>query len=682
MTNRLANETSPYLLQHAGNPVDWFPWGPDAMELARAEDRPILLSIGYAACHWCHVMAHESFEDPETAAMMNDLFVNIKVDREERPDIDAIYMQAVQAMTGQGGWPLTAFLTPDGVPFYMGTYFPKENRYGMPSFRRVLRAAADAYRNRRAEVERTGAAVREMFAAAAAPARATNSLTRELLDRAAAAIAGGYDARHGGFGGAPKFPSTMVLEFLLARWARTGTDAWLDMAARSFHMMAAGGIHDQIGGGFARYSVDAQWLVPHFEKMLYDNALLARLGVHLWQATGDAGIRRVSEDTIDWAVREMLADTGGFCSSLDADSEGHEGKFYVWSVEEFGSLLGKDAELCADFWGVTPAGNFEGSNILHVPHELTAVAARHGVTPDHAAAIIASARRRLFEAREKRMRPGRDDKVLASWNGLMVRACAEAARAFGRDDYGAVAERAGDFLFRELVHDGRALRSYNRGSARINGFLEDHAALGLGALSLYELTFDAMWLERARELSTSTIARFWDDALETFHDTPHDGEQLIAQPRDVTDNATPAGTSLACELLARLAELDGDADLARRATSIAESLAEPMARYPMAFGHMLLVTDMLVHGAVELAIVGDPTARDFGALAGAAARAYVPSLVLAGGPPDDDAGMAILRDRPLQNGRSTAYICRHYACLAPVTDADSLRERLAEALRA
>lgn len=681
MPNRLANETSPYLLQHADNPVDWYPWGPEALTRARSEDRPILLSIGYAACHWCHVMEHESFEDVTTARLMNEHFVNIKVDREERPDLDGIYMQAVQAMTGHGGWPMTMFLTPEGMPFYAGTYFPPDDRHGMPSFQRVLTAVSDAYRNRRDDVDRTTSQLRELFSTSAQPIRGTGTLTPALLERAYRGLAQSYDARHGGFGGAPKFPAAMALDSVLRYWARTRTDFALEMAQRSFRAMARGGIYDQVGGGFARYAVDAEWLVPHFEKMLYDNALLARLGVHLWQATKDAEVLRVTRETLDWVLHEMRSREGGFYSSLDADSEGEEGKFYVWSIEELTSLLGADAPLALAYWGVSPEGNFEGMNILHVPHEETVVAKRQGVTIDELREAIARARRALYDARGRRVPPGRDEKILASWNGLMVRALAEAARAFNDERYRAAAIESGTFLFRALVRDGRALRSYKDGVARIAGFLEDHASLGLAALALYELTFDPEWLARARMLADGMIERFWDDEVGAFFDTASDHEELVTRPREVTDNATPSGTSLAAELLVRLAELGQDADMRRRATQMLEAVAEPMARYPSAFGHALGVVDLVVRGAVELAIVGDPEAADFRALERVVAERYVPSLVLAGGPPERGTEVALLADRAARDGRATAYVCREYACEAPVTDAIALGAQLDAAMR-
>jgi uncharacterized protein YyaL (SSP411 family) len=661
MPNRLANETSPYLLQHANNPVDWHPWGSEALERAKSENKPILLSIGYAACHWCHVMEHESFEDGPTAAIMNEWFVPIKVDREERPDLDAIYMQAVQAMTGHGGWPMTVFLTPEGVPFYGGTYFPKEDRHGMPSFTKILQAVANAYQQKPDDIQRTIASVREMYASTTAATESAGALQLTLLDTAYRALAANHDETNGGFGGAPKFPPTMALDFLLRYWARRGTENALHIVTNTFRHMARGGIYDQIGGGFARYAVDAVWLVPHFEKMLYDNALLVRLGAHLWQATKDEEVRRVTEETIDWALREMRAPEGGFYSSYDADSEGHEGKFYVWDASELDSILGDDAPLMREYWGVTEEGNFEGKNILSAVGDYRRVAAR-----------IGAAKNKLYDVRKARVWPGLDDKVLASWNGLMVRGIAEAARAFQRDDYRSAAIESGEFLFTKMVRDGRVLRSFKNGDARIAGYLEDHAALGLAAMSLYELTFDGKWLDRARLVATECVRWFWSDDTGTFYDTASDHETLITRPRDVADNATPSGASLAVELMQRVADLFDDENARKLSTYVLETIAPAMARYPTAFGHMLGNADMAINGAVEVAIAGENGRAE---LLRTLAEEYVPSLVLAGGDPD---GVALLNDRHAVDGKATAFVCRNYSCKLPATTVNQLAEQLIE----
>jgi uncharacterized protein YyaL (SSP411 family) len=674
VANHLATETSPYLLQHAHNPVDWHPWGDEALAHARATNRPILLSIGYAACHWCHVMERESFEDEATAALMNEHFVCIKVDREERPDLDAIYMQATQAMTGHGGWPMTVFLTPQGEPFYAGTYFPPEDRHGMPSFQRVLQGVADAWANRQDNVTKTTSSMRDLYATSTERTRPTGALDEHLLSRAMSSLVQRYEPRFGGFDGAPKFPPTMTLDFLLRQWARTGEANALEMVTHTFRRMARGGIYDQVGGGFARYSVDAYWLVPHFEKMLYDNALLVRLGANLWQATRDADARRVTEETIGWLAREMTSPDGGFYSSLDADSEGHEGRYYVWDAGELDTLLGEDASLLKAYWGVSTEGNFEGRNILFVPREPAEVAAEQGVTEPELRTAIERAIRILYDAREKRARPARDEKILAGWNGLMLRGLAEAARAFGDRELRRMAIRNGDFLFRTLVRDDRVFRSYKDGVAKISGFLEDYAAIALGAYALYQLTFDRKWLERARRLADVIMSRFWDEEAQAFFDTADDAESLVTRPRDVTDNAIPSGSSLATELLLLLGDVFAHKEYSRRATYMLETLAEPMARYPTAFGHALGAADVAVRGAVEVAIAGDPGDGAFNALVREVAIRYVPSLVLVGGEGKAADEIALLEGRG--GVEPVAYLCRGYTCDVPTDDPEVLAMQL------
>jgi uncharacterized protein YyaL (SSP411 family) len=678
--NRLANETSPYLLQHKDNPVDWYPWGDEALARARAEDKPILLSIGYAACHWCHVMAHESFENEETARLMNELFVPIKVDREERPDLDSIYMQAVQALTGHGGWPMTVFLTPDGAPFYGGTYYPPADRQGMPSFRRVLQSVADAYANRRDAVDNTSQQLKQIYDTSALFSSTEGGITAHTLELGYRALAQQYDIRHGGFGGAPKFPPTMSLDFLLRYWKRTGTDYALQMVVESFQKMARGGLYDQIGGGFHRYSVDAIWLVPHFEKMLYDNALLIRLGAHLWQATKEPEVRRVTFETIEWVAREMTSPAGGFYSSLDADSEGHEGKFYVWTDEEIDVLLGSEAELIKSHFGVTARGNFEGKNILTVAADPDATAARNGLSRPDLEKKLQSARSLLYEARAKRTWPGRDEKILAGWNGLMLRGIATAARVFGESTHRKLALANGEFLWREMVRDNRVMRTHKDGETRIPGFLEDHASVALAFVALYELTFDEVWVERARAITDSMIRWFSDDETGAFFDTASDGEQLITRPRDATDNAIPSGTSLAIELLLQLGDLTGNQALVERARRVLDSLSTAISKYPTAFGHLLGAADMVVHGAIEVAISGDSNDKAFTLLEREVARHYVPSLVFAGGDAKRSS-IALLKGRDGKDG-ATAYVCRSYVCDAPVTEVSLLGAQLESAPRA
>jgi uncharacterized protein YyaL (SSP411 family) len=540
----------------------------------------------------------------------------------------------------------------------------------MPAFPKVLRSVSDAYRERRGDVEATTQRVRDLYTHAADPAHSTGPLTLATLDRAWAGIAERYDPQHGGFEGAPKFPQLMSLDFALRRWRRTGDDHALEIAHRSFLAMARGGITDQLGGGIHRYTVDAIWLVPHFEKMLYDNALYARLGAHLWQAVGDTDARRAAEDTIDWVAREMLSPEGGFYSSLDADSEGHEGKFYVWTEQELNDVLGDDAAVMKAHWGATSWGNFEGAtNILFV------------AGPPAPPETIARARTALLAARAKRVRPGRDEKVLAAWNGLMLRAVADCARIFGRADYRALAERNGEFLFTHLVRDGRVLRTRTGGVSAIGGFLEDYAALGLAALAMYELTLDSTWARRAGEIARSMSTWFWDETAGAFFDTARDAEALITRPREVTDNAVPSGTSLAVELLLRLAALEGDEGSLARAGWVLETLAEPLARFGSAFGHLLGAADIGLHGAVEVAVAGDPASKGARAMLEEIARHYVPGLVLAASAPGDSDETALLHDRPMIGGLATAYVCRGRVCDLPVTDPAALAAQLAQAVK-
>ncbi|MBW7932840.1 MAG: thioredoxin domain-containing protein [Gemmatimonadaceae bacterium] len=676
MPNRLAFERSPYLRQHMENPVDWYPWGDEAFAKARSEHKPILLSIGYAACHWCHVMAHESFEDAGTAALMNAAFVNVKVDREERPDVDALYMRAVQALTRHGGWPMTVFLTPDGAPFFGGTYFPPDDRHGLPAFRRVLAGIAEAWRTRRDEVTRSADSLRRIYDESPTPPPPDAIDASVLADAARQAVAQ-YDAQHGGFGGAPKFPPTMTLDFLLRRWARTGDEALLEVVRHTWDRMARGGVFDQVGGGFHRYTVDGEWLVPHFEKMLYDNALLVRLGAHLWQATGDAEVRATTETTLDWLAREMTSPDGGFYASLDADSEGHEGRFYVWTMSELEQALGDEAPLLSAYWGASAGGNFEGRNILWRPTTNETFALRHGLSTSELARRVTAGRERLFASRTSRVRPARDEKIIAGWNGLMLRGVAEAARIFDDSRWRRLAVRAAEFLAAKMVHNGRALRVHGSDAATLPGVLEDHAALGLGFLAVHSLTFDARWLKIARQLATACERHFWDDGLGAFLDTADDAPPLIARLHDPFDNALPSGASLAVELQLGLAALDGDGLGAARARRALAAQADLMRRAPLGFGHLLGVADAEVDGAVSVVLAGTPGADDFTALARAIAALYVPSLVLTGGA-SADAGIA--EGKHPRDGHATAYVCRGFSCDAPTTSADELARQLGDAV--
>jgi uncharacterized protein len=681
MANRLASETSPYLLQHKDNPVDWYPWGEEALRRAREEDKPVLLSVGYSACHWCHVMERESFEDEETARMMNEHFVNVKVDREERPDIDSIYMAAVQALTRHGGWPMTLFLTPDGAPFYGGTYFPPVPSHGMPSFQQLLLSVADAYENRREEVLGSAESVREYLrASTAAVMPEAESTGTELLDRAASALLSQLDRRHGGFGSAPKFPQAMNLEVLLRHHHRTGDRSALDGVELTCRQMANGGMYDQLGGGFARYSVDALWLVPHFEKMLYDNALLSRLYLETYQATGDAFYLRIAEETIDYVLRDMASEEGGFYSAEDADSEGVEGKFYVWTPGELETVLGpEDASLAARYWDVTERGNFEGKGILHVPRPPEAVAGEFGLSIGELRDRIREIRGRLFAVREERVRPGRDEKVLAAWNGLMLRSLALAARVTGREDYREAAVENAAFLVEKMKKDGRIHRSYKDGRARFNGYLEDYAMVADGLVGLYEATFEMRWLLEADALMDAVSELFWDGGKRAFYDTPTDHEELVTRPRDVYDNAAPSGTSVATEVLLKLALLLDRADYRQRAEDVLEELAGGMEKVPGGFGRLLCALDFSASEPREVAIVGDPGAPDTMALLEKVYSRYLPNKVVAGRGPDDDeaAGLIpLLAQRPAREGRATAYVCVQYACQTPTPDPEELARQL------
>ena len=681
MANRLANETSPYLLQHKDNPVDWYPWGEEALRRAREEDRPILLSVGYSACHWCHVMERESFEDDETARMMNEHFVNIKVDREERPDIDSIYMAAVQAIIRHGGWPMTVFLTPDGSPFYGGTYFPPVPSRNMPSFQQLLLSIADAYENRRAEVLRSAGSIRDFLRASTSAAMPeAEAAGTELLDRAAASLLSQLDRRFGGFGTAPKFPQAMNLEVLLRHHHRTGDRSALDGVELTLRSMANGGIYDQLGGGFARYSVDAYWLVPHFEKMLYDNALLSRLYLETYQATGDAFYLRIAEETLDYVLRDMTSEEGGFFSAEDADSEGEEGKFNVWRPKELESVLDpEEADLAARYWDVTERGNFEGKSILHVPRPPEAVAEEFGFSSGELGERITRIRSKLFAAREGRIRPGRDEKILAAWNGLMLRSFALAARVTGREDYREAAVRNATFIVKKMKEDGRIHRSYKDGRARFNGYLEDYAMVADGLVAVYEATFETRWLVEADALMGAVSELFWDEESRAYYDTPADHEELLTRPRDVYDSAAPSGTSVATEVLLRLSLFLDRSDYRQRAEDILGELAGGMEKVPGAFGRLLCALDFSTAEPREVAVVGNPGATDTRALLNTVYSAYLPNKVVAGRDPDDDeAGglIPLLEGRTAREGKPTAYVCVQYACQAPTTDPEELARQL------
>ena len=687
MPNRLIHATSPYLLQHAHNPVDWWEWGPEALARAREEDKPIFLSVGYAACHWCHVMAHESFEDPDIAAILNQHFINIKVDREERPDIDAIYMDALIAMTGHGGWPMSIFLTPEGEPFYGGTYYPPVERYHMPSFRRVLQTIIRTWQTQRDQVQRTAAALRQRLAYSDTLRPQPGDLTTDLLDGAYDALAHLYDPYDGGFGSRPKFPQAMALAFLLRQHQRTRDPAPLAMVEHTLRRMAQGGIYDQIGGGFHRYSTDDQWLVPHFEKMLYDNALLARVYLHAWQITGNPFYRRIVEETLDYILREMTHPLGGFFSSQDADSQGEEGRFYVWTYDEFQQALGQaTASIVAPYLGVTPQGNFEGKNILHVAQDPDDLAQQPDARPEYIAylqATLAEAKQRLFQVREQRPKPARDEKILAAWNGLMMRALAEAGGALGRDDYLQAAQRNAAFLLEHMRDpQGRLYRSWKDGQAQIHAYLEDYADVAEGLIALYQVTFQPRWLFEAENLLEIIHQHFWDDDLGAAYHTADDHETLIVRRKEFTDNPEPSGNSAYASAAIRLARLLDRPDLLDRAETIFRFMRYRLPAQPTAFGHLLCALDLFLRPSREIAIIGHPHDPKTQALHRAALQPYLPDTVLAGASPDQvealSARIPLLAGRGLVNGQPAAYVCRNFVCNLPVTHPHDLSAQLTD----
>ncbi len=675
--NRLASETSPYLLQHADNPVDWYPWGEEALERARREDKPILLSIGYAACHWCHVMERESFENHGTATLMNEHFVSIKVDREERPDLDAIYMDAVQAMTGRGGWPLTAFLTPDGEPFYAGTYFPDEDRHGMPAFSKVLTAIADVWANRRDEARTQATRIVQAIGRTGELRPSADPLSEDVARQALQRLLGALDRRWGGFGGAPKFPQPMTLEFVLRMHLRGEPDA-LDTATLTLDRMAEGGVYDQVGGGFHRYATDAMWHVPHFEKMLYDNALLTRLYTRAWLLTGADRYRRVATETCEYLLRELLQPRGGFSSSQDADSEGVEGKFFVWSWEDLVDVTG---EAVATAFGAAPSGNWEGTNVLWRPTPLAAVAVELEVDPEGLERDLEAARAELFRIRGERVPPATDDKVLAAWNGLAISALAEAGRAFGEPRYVEAATGAADFVLEHLRDaDGRLLRSWRDGRAGRPGFADDHALMADACLTLYETTFELRWFVEARALGDELLGRFRDEERGGFFQTGADAEELVLRPKDLVDNAVPSGNSAAADVLLRLAHLTGEPEYERAGAAALRVVRDAMAGAPSGFGHALCALDLHLGPVREVAIVGDPDEEVTRALAAeVTTERFLPNHVLAvAGPADAGSAktVALLRGRPQVNAKPTAFVCEGFACKLPVNEREALIEQL------
>ena len=668
MTNHLVGSNSPYLLQHVNNPVDWFPWGEAALEKARQEEKPIFLSIGYAACHWCHVMAHESFEDPSIAEIMNQYFVNIKVDREERPDLDGIYMSAVVAMTGQGGWPMSVFLTPDGHPFYGGTYFPPVRRYNMPAFRDVMLSVVRIWSEDRERIFNTGdQIIKHIQASNQVVGDESIPLSELSLEQAVTTLDQSYDWKYGGWGKAPKFPQPMAIEFLLRRAAQ-GDNRALEIATHALMAMAKGGMYDVVGGGFSRYSTDDRWLIPHFEKMLYDNALLSNAYLHAYLLTGNVFYQQVCESTLDFVIREMTDSSGAFYSSLDADSEGEEGKFYLWSLAEIKQILvdQRDIDLFVTAYGLTDNGNFEGKTVLQRADNDPYLAERYQIDHDQIAPHLSALHGKLLKARELRVRPGTDNKALTSWNALMLVSFSEAARYLDRSDYHLMAIRNGRFLTRVLMENGRLLRSWRAGKSNHKGFLEDYASLIIALISLYQTDPEPFWFETAFNLAKKMIDHFYDP-MGGFFDTGEDHEILIIRPKDIQDNATPSGNALAAIALLYLSTLQGMGDWRDIAVRAILQVQKFVTQYPLAFSQWLCALDLAVSPNWEIAILGNPDLIETKALFRAVWSRFRPNSIVASSPfPSPESTPNLLKDRPLLNDQPTAYVCRSFTCSQPV----------------
>ncbi|MBN1191708.1 MAG: thioredoxin domain-containing protein [Dehalococcoidales bacterium] len=670
MSNSLARETSPYLLQHAANPVDWYPWGEEALTRARMENKPVLLSIGYSACHWCHVMAHESFENENIARIMNRNFINIKVDREERPDLDAVFMEAVQSMTGSGGWPLTVFLTPDCKPFFGGIYFPPEDRHGMPGFARILEAVTEAYHSRRSEIEQASRQIEAALKVKTGQQQYQEPPSADILDRAYLALKSDFDITNGGFGSAPKFPQAMVLEFLLRYYLRTRDVDALTMVTLTLEKMAAGGIYDQIGSGFHRYSTDSRWLVPHFEKMLYDSALLIRVYLHAFLVTGNRLFRRIAEENTDFVLREMTGREGGFYSSRDADSEGTEGEYYLWKPDEIRDVIGEErAGIVNHYFGVSANGNFEGRNILYAGERLQ---------PEETD-IIKQARASLLRAREKKIPPAWDDKRLASWNGLMLSGLAEAARVFNRSDYLKAAVANGSFLLESMMANGYLKHSYRLGKADIEGYLDDYSLVIEGLLNLHQATLSGRWLREAVRLTGTMIEEFWDESEGVFFDTGKRHQALFVRPRNIHDAATPSGSSAAVSAIMKVSRLIGNEELENIAAKSLNSVRDNISRYPPGFGNWLCAMDFHLSAPREIVLIGPGTSPLTAQLLDVLFNIWLPNKVMAAMDPDDPHRMddlMLLENRPMIDNRPTVYICERYSCLTPVNDPVVLKKHL------
>lgn len=684
-TNRLINETSPYLLQHAHNPVDWYPWGTEALELSKKLDKPILLSIGYSACHWCHVMERESFENVHIAKLMNDNFVCIKVDREERPDLDHIYMSAVQLMTRHGGWPMTVFLFPDGRPFFGGTYFPPQDRHNMPGFPRILIAVSEAYKDKdkRKDLERAGHEVLEEISTMNNFTPSVEMLSIEILDKAYHKLTANFDSQNGGFGHAPKFPQPMNLNFLLRVYARTADKKALAMVETTLDHMARGGIYDHLAGGFARYSTDEKWLVPHFEKMLYDNALLSQVYLSAYQATGNEYYRTVTEEILDWVLTEMLDDKGGFHSTLDADSEGEEGKFYVWEKEEIEKILGDKAAAFIDFYGVTHSGNFEEKNILFIDKPIPEITARvtkqYNLTEVELEVLLVESRKKLREVRAKRIWPGRDDKVLTAWTAMMIKSFAQAARVLKQDDYLRAATDAAEFLLTVNSTNGRLLRSYKDGQAKFNGYQEDYAYLIDALLAIYEANYQTKWLVEARRLADLMIDQFWDEQDGGFFFTSNDHEQLITRSKEYSDNATPSGNSVAVDVLLRLRHIFDDERYERVSLRVLNMLSRVLEKFPGGFGHMLCALDFYLAQTKEIAIIGDVAADDTESLLEVIHQSFLPNKIVVVAEENNQEAtklIPLLANRTMIDAKATVYVCENFTCQQPLTTAEGLAKQL------
>jgi uncharacterized protein len=678
-TNRLIHETSPYLLQHAHNPVDWYPWGDEAFQKAKSENKPVLLSIGYSACHWCHVMEHESFENEKIAALMNDLFVSIKVDREERPDLDEIYMNAVQMLTGRGGWPMTVFLTPEGNPFYGGTYFPPEDRQGMPGFPRVLTGVAQAYREKPQDVEKS---VEQILSALKRMSESHDSkatFSPDAIAESAEQISRAYDSDHGGLGHAPKFPNAGVYELFLRHYHQSKNLRFLEMVTHTLTKMAQGGIYDHLGGGFHRYSVDERWLVPHFEKMLYDNAQLLRIYAQLYCITGNELFKNVTEETADYLLREMFHSEGGFYSTQDADSEGEEGKFFVWSPQEINAILGEEAaEIFARIYDVSDFGNFEGKNILHPILSLEQASKLFRKDVKEIAALVADSKEKLFHEREKRIKPFRDEKIITSWNGLVLSGLAEAINISPKKAYVESANRTVRFIFSKMFRNGHLLHTYKDAKAKLLGYLDDYAFLAVGLLDLYETTFDRTQFERTIELADTMLSEFWDEQDGAFFYTGKSHEQLISRAKPVFDASIPSGNSMATHLLLRLYHLTGREDYLKRAEAVLRSYYDVMMSQPFGFAHMLCALDLYLRKPKEIVVIGNRDDTNVAELVNRIHSVYLPNKTLQLAGPDQSLEKIspLLQGKTQLDGKPTVYVCHNFTCSAPVTNWEELKPLL------